>query len=69
MVLPWIKNLEIDVQIEIFNKLAEHDELMENENVYNWIESMRYESFSNLYPIPKNLTITLRTLFLTNRHI
>lgn len=66
LVLPWIKNLEIDVQIEIFNKLAEHDELMENENVYNWIESMRYESFSNLYPIPKNLTITLRTLFLTN---
>ena len=66
LVLPWIKNLEIDVQIEIFNKLAEHDELMENENVYNWIESMRFESFSNLYPIPKNLTITLRTLFLTN---
>lgn len=66
LVLPWIKNLEIDVQIEIFNKLAEHDELIENENVYNWIESMRYETFSNLYPIPKNLTITLRTLFLTN---
>ena len=59
-------NLDIDIQIAIINDLAKHDELMECESIYAWIQYMRYRTFSMYKFVPEKLNITLRSLLLTS---
>lgn len=58
--------LDIDIQIAIINELAKHDELMECESVYSWVQYVRYNSFAMQNSFPRKLHVTLRSLLLTS---
>lgn len=62
-------NFDMDTRISIINKLAKHDELLENENVFEWIKYIRYSTFLEQKCIPEKLDITLRTLLITNINV
>lgn len=59
-------SFKLDTQIAIVNELSNHDELLECENITNWIEYMRYDIFANQNSFPSKLNISLRCLLLTN---
>ena len=59
-------NLDIDIQITITNELAKHNELMECESLYTWIQYMRYNSFAAQSTFPDKLNTTLKCLLLAN---
>lgn len=59
-------NLDIDTQITIINELSRHNELMESESIFNWIQYMRYNTFAMQKSFPEKLNITLKSLLLTN---
>lgn len=50
----------------IFNELAGHEELLENDQIKEWIGQMRYFIFSKLQSIPKAFDISLESLLLTD---
>lgn len=66
MYLIYKNNLDIDIKMVIINELAKHDELMEYESIYTWVQYMRYNTFATQNSIPGKLSITLRSLLLTN---
>lgn len=59
-------NLDINIQIAIVNELSKHDELMEFENIYNWVQYMRYNTFAIQKFFPPKMKITFRSLLLAN---
>lgn len=66
MYLIYKDNLNFDIQIAIINELSKHDELMECESIYNWVQYMRYNTFAMQKTFPEKLNITFRCLLLTN---
>lgn len=57
---------DLGTQIIIINELSKHDELMECNNIFKWVQTMRYNIFAQQNSFPEKLNITLRSLLLTN---
>jgi len=62
-------DLDIDIQIAIINELSKHEELLENKNIFNWVQHMRYNTFSKQNSLPENLNVTLRSLLLADINV
>ncbi len=60
------EDFEIDAKVYIINEISKHEELMENEYIEEWVQCMRYRTFSKQKNVPANLKITLRGLLLTD---
>ncbi len=58
--------LDMDTQITIINELSKHDELIECNSIFKWVQCMRYNIFAQQNSFPEKLSITLRGLLLTN---
>lgn len=55
--------------IKLINEISKHNELLENDNIKQWIYNVRYNFFNREKEIPQNLLIELRTLLLSNINI
>lgn len=56
----------LSITVLIINELSGHLELLDNGQIKEWIEQMRYLFFSKLQSIPEELDISLESLLLTN---
>ena len=57
------------ITVKLINEISKHNELLENNNIKQWIYNVRYNFFNREKEIPQNLLIELRTLLLSNINI
>ena len=49
--------------IKLINEISKHNELLENNNIKQWIYNVRYNFFNREKEIPQNLLIELKLYY------